>query len=100
MILAVNRIFVHPQHHGEFEERLQSRLGMVENAPGFVRLEILRPMKGEDYLILTWWESQEDFERWTRSEAFQKAHARPTPREWFSRDNEFGLYETMILEEV
>ncbi len=99
MILAVNRIFVDPRYHEEFEERLRTRLGMVENAPGFLRLEILKPVEGEDYLLLTWWETREDFERWTRSEAFRAAHARPTPREWFSRQNEFGLYETLILKE-
>ncbi len=95
MIVAVNRIFVKPEYRESFEQRFRERERLVETMPGFVRIQILRPTTGEDYLVMTWWESREDFERWTNSEEFQKGHRRGASKEWFSRPNEFQLYEVM-----
>ena len=44
---------------------------------------------------MTWWESKEAFERWTNSEEFQRGHSRGASKEWFSRPNEFQLYEVL-----
>ncbi len=95
MIVAVNRIFVKPEHREAFEERFRTRARLVETMPGFVRMEILRPMDGEDYMVMTWWKDKESFEAWVNSEAFRKGHARGASPDWFSRPNVFGLYEVM-----
>ncbi len=95
MVVAVNRIFVKKEFQKEFESRFRDRIRMVEQQPGWLRTEILCPTDGEDYLVMTWWRSKEDFERWVESAAFRKAHARATPREWFSKPNEFQLYTVL-----
>ena len=61
--------------------------------PGFVRMEILRPLKSDYYVVLTYWESPKDFETWTESPEFQEAHSRRPPKEMFSGPNVFEMHE-------
>lgn len=43
---------------------------------GFEGFELLRPTDGRDvYLVYTRWESNEAFEAWVNSDAFQRGHA-------------------------
>lgn len=60
-----------------FEQSWRSRSGMVDKMPGFRGLEVLR--NGEEpgaYIVLTHWETQEDYERWAKSPEFVAGHAR------------------------
>ncbi|WP_406319883.1 antibiotic biosynthesis monooxygenase [Streptosporangium sp. NBC_01639] len=60
----------------ELERRFSGRAGIVESADGFEWFELLRPVDGTDrYLVYTRWRSEEDFKRWTDSQAFQRGHA-------------------------
>ncbi|WP_425583328.1 antibiotic biosynthesis monooxygenase family protein [Streptosporangium oxazolinicum] len=60
----------------ELERRFSGRAGIVESADGFEWFELLRPVDGGDrYLVYTRWRSEEDFRRWTESQAFQRGHA-------------------------
>ncbi|MFF3439883.1 antibiotic biosynthesis monooxygenase family protein [Streptosporangium sp. NPDC002721] len=60
----------------QLESRFSSRAGIVESADGFEWFELLRPVDGTDrYLVYTRWRSEEDFRRWTESQAFQRGHA-------------------------
>ncbi len=105
MIVVSNRIPVAVGHEAAFEERFRGRAGLVERHPGFVRLEILRPkpiqMHGRDmggspyYVVLTYWEREEDFVRWTESEDFRRAHADRPPKEMFAGPNVFELHEVI-----
>ncbi len=92
--MAVNRIFVKPEFREAFEARFRERARLVETRPGFVRFELLRPTTGDDYLVMTWWASREAFEAWVNSEEFRRGH-RGAPEAWFSRPNEFQLYEAL-----
>jgi heme-degrading monooxygenase HmoA len=92
-------------HEAAFEQRFQDRAGLVENHPGFVRLEILRPtsvqMHGQPlgdsayYVVLTYWEQKEDFVRWTESEDFRRAHMSRPPKEMFAGPNVFEMHEVI-----
>ncbi|MEK7366588.1 MAG: antibiotic biosynthesis monooxygenase, partial [candidate division NC10 bacterium] len=44
MIVVSNRIQVTKGQESAFEQRFEGRARLVESMPGFVRLEILRPM--------------------------------------------------------
>jgi len=47
----------------------------VENSPGFLGFQLLRPVKGEDrYFVVTQWESEEAFQAWATGPAIH-AHA-------------------------
>ncbi|MFF2886410.1 heme oxygenase [Paenibacillus sp. NPDC057967] len=59
------------------------RIGKVEGMEGFLGLEVLFTQNLKEYdevSIVTRWNSKEDFQNWTRSEAFRESHSgRKTP---------------------
>ena len=82
MITVANRIEVAPKDAEAFERAFRERAGLVDQTPGFVRNQVLRPTReGDPYVVLTTWRSYEAFLAWTKSESFKQAHAqaRGTP---------------------
>jgi len=103
MFVVSNRIPVAEGHEEEFAERFRHRAGLVEHHPGFVRLEICRPVKiamhghelgGSAYhVVLTYWQRKEDFLSWVQSPDFQTAHNQRTPEGMFAGDSVFEMHE-------
>ncbi|MGX6513697.1 MAG: antibiotic biosynthesis monooxygenase family protein [Schaalia turicensis] len=64
-VVKINAISV-PEGAGEhFEARFAAREGAVDQRPGFLSFRLLRPLnEGERYLVVTEWESEEDFTAW------------------------------------
>src|SRR5437870_3036628 len=59
----------------ELERRFAARQGAVEQAPGFLGFELLRPTGGgRRYFVYTRWESEEAFQAWSSGPGRQ-AHA-------------------------
>ena len=59
----------------ELEKRFAARAREVDNQPGFLGFELLRPIKGETrYFVVTHWESDEAFQNWVKSAAFTRGH--------------------------
>ena len=82
MITVANRIHVAPENAEAFERAFRERAGLVDQTPGFVRNQVLRPTReGDPYVVLTTWRTREAFEAWTHSASFKQAHAqaRQTP---------------------
>lgn len=99
MFVVMNRIPVSRDFQEAFEERFRSRAREVDRMPGFVRNWVLRPVDPEDpYVVVTVWETREAFEAWTRSEAFQRGHARSgtLPREAFRGPSKLERYEWIL----
>lgn len=99
MITVANRVPVAKGFEQEFEKRFEKRLGAVDQMPGFIRHEILRPIMGDYYVVMTHWESKEAFEAWTQSESFRQAHANPAPQEMFSGRNVLEIHEVVQMAE-
>lgn len=98
MITVANRIHVHPDYADAFEQRFMERAGLVDTMPGFLSNQVLRPTKaGEPYIVLTLWDSEEQFQAWIRSDAFQKGHATSStlPREAFSGQSTIEIHEVI-----
>src|ERR1043165_9033448 len=95
MIVVSNRLQVAKGREKEFEERFQGRARLVENMPGFVRLEILRPIKGDYYIVLTHWRDEASFQAWTESAEFKEAHRNRPRAEIFSGPNVFEMHEVI-----
>ena len=75
-VVKINAITVPEGRGRELEERFARRAAAVENAPGFQGFELLRPVEGETrYFVYTRWESEEAFQSWFGSQAFQQGHA-------------------------
>lgn len=77
MYIAMNRFKVIPDSGAEFERVWKSRDTHLRDVPGFLEFHLLRGPQREDHVLYsshTIWRSREDFEAWTRSEAFRHAH--------------------------
>ena len=63
-----------------------------------VHNSVLRPAdnSSDQHIILTSWASRQDFENWTKSEAFRKAHekAGQTPKAWFIGPSKLEVFES------
>ncbi len=99
MIVVANRIYVAPGSESAFEERFRTRPRQVEQAAGFIRNEVLRPIsEGSPYVVLTHWQDEACFRSWTESPAFRVAHASPRPPEgMFSQPNAFEMHEVLLI---
>jgi heme-degrading monooxygenase HmoA len=76
-VVKINAIAVPEGMGPELEKRFAERARLVEEMPGFVGFELLRPVSGEDrYFVVTHWADEESFRSWVSSEAFQHGHAR------------------------
>ncbi|WP_424183992.1 antibiotic biosynthesis monooxygenase family protein [Actinokineospora sp. G85] len=74
-VVKINAIEVPEGAGPELEKRFAARLGAVDNEPGFLGFELLRPVAGETrYFVVTRWESDEHFKAWMSGSA-KEAHA-------------------------
>ncbi|WP_112180173.1 MULTISPECIES: antibiotic biosynthesis monooxygenase [Paraliobacillus] len=69
-----NNIPVTEDGKAEFEQRFQNRARKIENEPGFAGIRVCRPLNSDTYVILTLWETEEDFQNWKQSNAYNHAH--------------------------
>ena len=75
--IAMNRFKIVPGKESEFEGIWKSRNTYLEDVPGFIRFNLLKGPESKDYVLYashTQWASEADFEAWTKSETFRKAH--------------------------
>lgn len=75
--VAVNYINCTPEYRERFETLFGSRAHAIDSMPGFIEMHVLRPEKdGDNYLIVSYWENEDAFKDWTKSEAFIEGHKR------------------------
>jgi heme-degrading monooxygenase HmoA len=78
MYIAMNRFRIALGREAEFESIWRGRDSQLDDVPGFSEFRLLRGPQDEEstlYASHTVWDSRADFEAWTRSEAFRKAHS-------------------------
>lgn len=77
MYIAMNRFKVVLGSQDEFERVWISRDTHLRDVPGFIEFHLLRGPEREDHVLYSShavWRNKDDFEAWTRSEAFRLAH--------------------------
>ncbi len=86
MFVSINHIPVADGREDDFEQLFKTRDRSVEEQPGFVSLDILKPgmllsmssdpptKQDNTYHVLTRWETEQAFFDWVRSDAFKQAH--------------------------
>lgn len=92
MFVTMSRFVVANGLEDEVREAFLARPGKVEEAPGFLRLEVLVPRdRREEFWLLTWWTDEASFETWHRGHSYRDAHAgipkglKLVPKETFVR---------------
>lgn len=108
MIKVTNRIPVAEGFETDFEERFRTRAHLVDTHKGFISNRVLRPVtrrwshrdgswsetdNPQFFVIETYWESEEDFWAWTKSEDFRTAHANRPPEGMFDGPNVLEIHE-------
>src|SRR5690606_29156201 len=75
--VAINYITCEPEYKERFEELFGTRAKAIDRMPGFVDMQVLRPLDGQgDYLVVSHWESEDAFKQWTTSPEFPAGHKR------------------------
>lgn len=78
MFVAMNRFRIARGREDEFVSIWKNRESYLDGVPGFRTFHLLRGPQHEEFTLFashSIWDSAADFENWTRSEAFRKAHA-------------------------
>ncbi len=74
-VVKINAIEVPEGSGPELEKRFAQRANAVENSPGFLGFQLLRPVQGDNrYFVVTHWDSEESFQAWRTGPAVA-AHA-------------------------
>ena len=77
MFIAMNRFRIAPGREEGFEDLWRRRDSYLDGVAGFRDFHLLKGPSDEEatlYASHTRWDSREDFDAWTESEAFRKAH--------------------------
>ncbi|MCC7479612.1 antibiotic biosynthesis monooxygenase [bacterium] len=77
MFVACNYLACVDEYQERLESLLRSRSHSIDNAPGFMGMKVLKPIRHADhFLIVSQWYDQDHFDDWRESPAFQLVHAR------------------------
>lgn len=74
--VAINYISCKEEYRLRFEELFGTRAHVIDRMPGFIHMEVLKPVKGGEYLIISRWENENAFKSWTKSPEFLEGHQR------------------------
>ncbi|MFQ5670726.1 MAG: antibiotic biosynthesis monooxygenase family protein [Acidobacteriota bacterium] len=111
MYIVTNRIPVASGHETDFEDRFRNRAHLIDRQPGFIKNLVLRSVQrrfdhetgewkesGEQgyYLVQTYWENEQSFWDWTRSESFRMAHANRPSAEMFAGSSVLEIHQVAL----
>ena len=74
--VAINYIKCEDHYRERFEQLFATRAHAIDRMPGFLNMEVLKPNDQGEYLIVSHWESEEQFKKWTSSPEFLEGHKR------------------------
>jgi heme-degrading monooxygenase HmoA len=73
--LAVSKFKVANGMSEEVREAFAARPHLVDASPGFVRMEVVRPVDDRDeFWLLTWWHDEASFREWHHSHLYRDSH--------------------------
>ncbi|MCS6934896.1 MAG: antibiotic biosynthesis monooxygenase [Chitinophagales bacterium] len=75
--VAINYIQCNDDYRERFEQLFATRAHAIDRMPGFYEMHVLKPSdENGNYLIMSFWESEEHFKAWTNSPEFIEGHKR------------------------
>jgi heme oxygenase (mycobilin-producing) len=82
MFVFISHLTVPPEDQAALERHFRERSGLVDGFPGFLHLQLLRPLAGESsHAFLTAWEDRDAFRRYMSS----REHAPSPAPAWRAR---------------
>jgi heme oxygenase (mycobilin-producing) len=75
--VVASHLTIAPEGIATLEQAFQDRLGEVEGARGFQRLEVWRDTTTpNEFVMVSWWDTEADFRSYMGSDAHRRSHAR------------------------
>lgn len=102
MFIAMNRFSVNTNKADVFVEVWRQRESFLKDVPGFIRFHLLQGGSDDGVTLFSShveWRSRADFEAWTQSEAFRKAHAgagKPKQEGIYAAPPKLELFESVL----
>lgn len=74
--LALSKFRVRNGMEDEVREAFRRRPHLVDDADGFVRMDVVSPTAdAREFWLLTYWRDEESFRAWHRSHLYRDSHA-------------------------
>ncbi|WP_028552557.1 heme oxygenase [Paenibacillus sp. UNC451MF] len=99
MVIVTNTSHITKGNGHKLIERFD-KVGKVEYMDGFLGLEVMLTENTPEYdevTVSTRWSKKEDFQAWTRSEAFREAHSHRGGTPEYIISNKISFYEVKIV---
>ncbi len=75
MFIALSQFTVANGMTEQVKDAFANRPHLVEEAPGFLRLEVISPLDdGDEIWLLTYWRDEESFRSWHHSHLYHDSH--------------------------
>lgn len=101
MYLAMNRFQIAKGFEEGFETIWRERQSYLSEVPGFKTFALLKGPEREDHVLYashSVWASKADFDAWTESDSFRKAHAQTSaPKGTYLGHPDLELFEEVAL---
>lgn len=76
MFVAISRFVVRNGMEDAVRTAFSDRPHLVDQAAGFIRMEVLRPLDApEEFWLMTWWDDESSFDSWHHSHHYKESHA-------------------------
>jgi heme-degrading monooxygenase HmoA len=74
--VAYSRFVVANGMREDVRDAFRRRPGLVEGAPGFLRMEVISPLdRPEEFWLITFWTDETSFRAWHKSHTYSDSHA-------------------------
>ncbi len=75
MFVALSKFTVANGMTQEVKEAFQNRPHLVDDSPGFVRMDVISPLANPDEIwLLTFWTDEASYRAWHRSHEYHESH--------------------------
>ena len=75
MILVIRKFTVRNGMEEAVRQAFVDRPHLVDSAPGYQRMEVLRALgHPEEFWLTTWWQDEASYDTWHRSHAYRDSH--------------------------
>jgi heme-degrading monooxygenase HmoA len=75
MFIALSRFVIANDMTPEVKQAFANRPHLVDDAPGFLRMEVMSPCDNSDEIwLLTYWSEEAHFRNWHRSHLYRESH--------------------------
>lgn len=74
--VAISKFRVRNEMAADVARAFRERPHLVDDAPGFVRMDVLTPLEdGKEFWLLTYWNDEASFRAWHTSHLYRDSHA-------------------------